>query len=136
MAPALSLPPQGMSLDCVEVSLGRVFACGQAYVALSRARSLQGLRVLDFDPVVVRCDPRVLSFYATLRQNGALSLVRGTHPMVGGMWPWVAWELGGREGQRTLGWGWQSLLWLHWRQGQEEGDTGPPAVTLGDGTSP
>uniref|UniRef100_A0A8C8YGA3 ATP-dependent DNA helicase PIF1 n=1 Tax=Prolemur simus TaxID=1328070 RepID=A0A8C8YGA3_PROSS len=65
---------QGMSLDCVEISLGRVFASGQAYVALSRARSLQGLRVLDFDPTVVRCDPRVLHFYATLRQDRGLSL--------------------------------------------------------------
>ncbi|KAB0395962.1 hypothetical protein E2I00_019865, partial [Balaenoptera physalus] len=64
----------GMSLDCVEISLGRVFASGQAYVALSRARSLQGLCVLDFDPMVVRCDPRVLSFYATLRQDRGLSL--------------------------------------------------------------
>ena len=67
---------QGMSLDCVEISLGRVFASGQAYVALSRARSLQGLRVLDFDPTVVRCDSRVLHFYATLRQGRGLSLVR------------------------------------------------------------
>ncbi|XP_005211755.2 ATP-dependent DNA helicase PIF1 isoform X1 [Bos indicus] len=91
---------QGMSLDCVEMSLGRVFASGQAYVALSRARSLQGLRVLDFDPMVVRCDPRVLSFYATLWRDRALSLVRGSHPMVGRMWPWVAWELRGREGQK------------------------------------
>lgn len=65
-----------MSLDCVEISLGRVFASGQAYVALSRARSLQGLRVLDFDPTVVRCDSRVLHFYATLRQGRGLSLVR------------------------------------------------------------
>ncbi|XP_004687737.1 PREDICTED: ATP-dependent DNA helicase PIF1 [Condylura cristata] len=65
---------QGMSLDCVEISLGRVFASGQAYVALSRARSLQGLRVLDFDPMVVHCDPRVLRFYATLRQDRGLSL--------------------------------------------------------------
>ncbi|XP_057578940.1 ATP-dependent DNA helicase PIF1 isoform X2 [Hippopotamus amphibius kiboko] len=65
---------QGMSLDCVEISLGRVFASGQAYVALSRARSLQGLRVMDFDPVVVRCDPRVLSFYATLQRDRGLSL--------------------------------------------------------------
>ncbi|XP_015996556.2 ATP-dependent DNA helicase PIF1 isoform X2 [Rousettus aegyptiacus] len=65
---------QGMSLDCVEMSLGRVFASGQAYVALSRARSLQGLRVLDFDPMVVRCDPRVLHFYANLRQGRGLGL--------------------------------------------------------------
>uniref|UniRef100_A0A2K5ZH30 ATP-dependent DNA helicase PIF1 n=1 Tax=Mandrillus leucophaeus TaxID=9568 RepID=A0A2K5ZH30_MANLE len=68
---------QGMTLDCVEISLGRVFASGQAYVALSRARSLQGLRVLDFDPVAVRCDPRVLHFYATLQRGRGLSLVRG-----------------------------------------------------------
>lgn len=68
-----------MSLDCVEITLGRVFASGQAYVALSRARSLQGLRVLDFDPMVVRCDSRVLHFYATLRQRSGLSLVR-SHP--------------------------------------------------------
>lgn len=72
-----------MSLDCVEISLGRVFASGQAYVALSRARSLQGLRVLDFDPMVVRCDPRVLRFYATLRRGSGLDLVRGSHPVVG-----------------------------------------------------
>lgn len=74
--------PQGMSLDCVEISLSRVFASGQAYVALSRARSLQGLRVLDFDPMVVRCDPRVLHFYATLRQGRGLSMVSGNHPIV------------------------------------------------------
>ncbi|XP_046930914.1 ATP-dependent DNA helicase PIF1 [Lynx rufus] len=65
---------QGMTLDCVEISLGRVFASGQAYVALSRARSLQGLRVLDFDPMVVRCDPRVLSFYATLQRARGLKM--------------------------------------------------------------
>nr|XP_019604223.1 PREDICTED: ATP-dependent DNA helicase PIF1 isoform X4 [Rhinolophus sinicus] len=65
---------QGMSLDCVEISLGRVFASGQAYVALSRARSLQSLRVLDFDPTVVRCNPRVLRFYAALRRGRGLGL--------------------------------------------------------------
>lgn len=57
---------QGLTLDCVEMSLSGVFEAGQAYVALSRAQSLNALRVRDFDPKYVWANPDVLKFYRIL----------------------------------------------------------------------
>ena len=65
-----------MSLDCVEISLSRVFESGQSYVALSRARSLEGLRVIDFDKRCVRANPDVLKFYRTLQMSSCLQQTR------------------------------------------------------------
>ncbi|KAL7985181.1 hypothetical protein Chor_003751 [Crotalus horridus] len=64
---------QGMTLDCAEVSLARVFESGQAYVALSRARSLASIRVLDFEAKVVRANPCVLRFYKELKRDQFLN---------------------------------------------------------------
>lgn len=64
-----SAPLLGMSLDTVDVSLANVFECGQAYVALSRARSLEGLRVRDFSAACVRADPEVLDFYQDMHEE-------------------------------------------------------------------
>ncbi|GJQ73256.1 putative DNA-dependent ATPase and 5'-3' DNA helicase [Trypoxylus dichotomus] len=64
---------QGLTLDCVEMSLARVFEAGQAYVALSRAQNLNSLRVLDFRASQVWANPDVLSFYRNLQRRLAES---------------------------------------------------------------
>jgi len=59
---------QGVSLDCAEIQLDdSVFAQGQAYVALSRIRSLAGLRLVSFKRTALKTHPLVKSFYSTLK---------------------------------------------------------------------
>ena len=54
---------QGATLDAVEVDLNGVFAPGQAYVALSRARDLGCARVTGATPATFQCHPAVREFY-------------------------------------------------------------------------
>jgi ATP-dependent DNA helicase PIF1 len=55
---------QGCSLDSALVDIGAGnFEYGQAYVALSRVRSLEALFVHDFDPAAFRAHPTVRAFY-------------------------------------------------------------------------
>lgn len=66
---------QGMTLDAVRVSLKSMFAVGQAYVALSRARSLEGLEIADWDlddcSDCLRSHPSVDAFYRDLEAGVA-----------------------------------------------------------------
>eukprot|EP01147_Barroeca_monosierra_P011265 gene11265-3311_t len=54
---------QGLTLDRLEVHLSKTFECGQAYVALSRAKSYNGLRVHGFSVRAIRASDIVLAFY-------------------------------------------------------------------------
>ncbi|KAJ5695879.1 hypothetical protein N7536_006291 [Penicillium majusculum] len=67
LAWALSIhKAQGQTLQRVKVDLGRVFEKGQAYVALSRAVSQEGLQVTRFEPRKVMVHPKVVEFYSNL----------------------------------------------------------------------
>jgi ATP-dependent DNA helicase PIF1 len=58
---------QGASIDTALVDIGKsTFEYGQAYTALSRVRSLEGLHIHAIDPQRIRAHPRVLKFYKAL----------------------------------------------------------------------
>lgn len=51
---------QGMSLDAAEIDLSKAFVYGQGYVALSRVRSLDGLKVIGMHPNALQVDPKIV----------------------------------------------------------------------------
>lgn len=77
LAWALSIhKAQGQTLERVTVNLGKVFENGQAYVALSRATTQQGLRVLGFDRSKVMAHQKVVEFYEKLYSVADAAKVR------------------------------------------------------------
>lgn len=67
LAWALSIhKSQGQTLQKVKIDLARTFEHGQAYVALSRAVSRDGLQVINFRKEKVRANQEVMKFYNTL----------------------------------------------------------------------
>lgn len=57
---------QGQTIPFCKIDLGKVFEKGQAYVALSRATSLEGLQVLNFSAHKVMAHPRVIEWSKSL----------------------------------------------------------------------
>ncbi len=51
---------QGMSLDAAEIDLSKAFVYGQGYVALSRVRSLAGMKVIGMHPNALQVDPKIV----------------------------------------------------------------------------
>lgn len=54
---------QGMTLESAVVDLSGAFACGQAYTAISRVRSLDGLKIVSFDEKCIRVNPDAKKFF-------------------------------------------------------------------------
>lgn len=59
---------QGMTIDCVSVHINNCFANGQAYVACSRASSIEGLYLDAFKANSVKTDNVVKEYYKQMNQ--------------------------------------------------------------------
>ena len=81
LAWALSIhKAQGQTLERVKVDLGKIFEKGQAYVALSRATTQEGLQITRFDPKKVMAHDKVRGFYDSLYSiDSASSRYQGTY---------------------------------------------------------
>lgn len=55
---------QGMTIDALELDLGpNIFTCGQSYTALSRAKKLSSIKIIDIDKDSFRTNTDVKNFY-------------------------------------------------------------------------
>lgn len=71
LAYALSIHrSQGMTIDALEIDIGsKIFAPGQAYTAISRAMSLNSIKIKNISKKSFIVDPSVIEFYKTIETN-------------------------------------------------------------------
>lgn len=60
---------QGQTFDNIYVDCSRIFTYGQVYVALSRARSLDGLYIKGFNANKSRCEPKMVEWYIEIERQ-------------------------------------------------------------------
>jgi len=64
---------QGQTLENVKTGLSQnvIFAEGQAYVAMSRVKTLNGLYLRSFDPDCVKADPKCVAYYKGIENRNS-----------------------------------------------------------------
>lgn len=60
---------QGMTLDAAEIDLGDAFEPGMGYVALSRVRSLNGLKLMNLNQMALTVHPDILQQDVVFKQS-------------------------------------------------------------------
>lgn len=60
---------QGMTLDAAEIDLGKAFEPGMGYVALSRVRSLAGLKLMNLNEIALRVNEEILAEDSRLQKQ-------------------------------------------------------------------
>jgi len=59
---------QGATIDSAVIDLEKLWDSGQAYTALSRLSSPEGLRITGWDKSSIKIDPKVVNFYKTIKR--------------------------------------------------------------------
>jgi len=59
---------QGMTLDAAQIDLSKTFEVGQGYVALSRIKNIEGLKLMGFNDNALSVDPLILSIDSRIKQ--------------------------------------------------------------------
>jgi ATP-dependent DNA helicase PIF1 len=60
---------QGSTIDYAEIDLSNVFTYGQAYVALSRVKSIDGMSIVNINYETIQAHPRALQYYSNLKST-------------------------------------------------------------------
>ena len=71
---------QGMTLDAAEIDLGDAFEPGMGYVALSRVRSLSGLKLMNLNEMALKVHPKILQHDQVFKDSSA-AVVKYLHTL-------------------------------------------------------